>query len=244
MATTETVWTLTAPRSGAPAGVPPLENGDRLSATEFLRRYEATPQLRKTQLIEGIVYISPPVRLEQHAAPDTLVQTWLGSYAARTPGTQAATGATVRLDAENVAEPDVLLRLLPEAGGRTRMDANGYLTGPPELIVEIAASSSTIDLHDKLRVYRRTGVREYLVWRTLDGQFDWFILEGDEYHPNPPDPQGFLRSPHFPGLTLAVPALMARDAARVLDVLQAQVQTPAHAAFVARLKAAREGGRV
>jgi Uma2 family endonuclease len=220
----------------AQALVQPLESGDRLGAIEFLRRYEAMPDVKKAELIEGTVYMPSPVRLI-HAAPDTIVQGWLLTYAARTPGTQAAGNATVRLDVENVPQPDALLRILPEFGGQTRLDPAGYLFGPPELIVEIAASSVTIDLHEKLRAYRRAGVREYLIWRTLDGQFDWFILDQDEYRANAPDGQGILRSPHFPGLALAVEALLSHDAAKVLDTLQTDLQTPAHAAYVAQLAA-------
>ncbi len=147
-----------APSLHAP--VQPLETGDSLGAAEFLRRYEAMPEVKKAELIEGTVYMPSPVRLA-HSAPDSLIQGWLVTYAAQTPGTQAAGNSTVRLDPENVPQPDALLRILPECGGRTRLDEAGYLFGPPELIVEVAASSVAIDLHDKLRAYRRAGVREY-----------------------------------------------------------------------------------
>jgi Uma2 family endonuclease len=214
----------------------PLESGDSLGAAEFLRRYESMPGVKKVELIEGIVYMPSPVRLA-HGAPDTLIQTWLGSYAARTPGTQAAGNVTVQLDAVNVPQPDALLRILPECGGETSLDPAGYLLGPPELIVEVAASSVAIDLHEKLRAYRRAGVREYLVWRTLDLQFDWFVLDQDEYRSNAPASPGLLRSPHFPGLVLAVDALLNHDLAKVLDVLQAHLHTSAHSDFVAQLEA-------
>jgi Uma2 family endonuclease len=226
-----------AATSIAPSAQPPvqpLESGDNLGALEFLRRYEAMPDVKKAELIEGTVYMPSPVRLA-HAAPDTLIQTWLGSYAARTPGTQAAGNVTVRLDSENVPQPDALLRILPECGGQTRLDVAGYLFGPPELIVEVAASGVAIDLHDKLRAYRRAAVREYLVWRTLDRQFDWFVLDQDEYRSNAPDNQGVLRSPHFPGLALALEALLDHDSAKVLDVLQTSLQDPTHADFVSQL---------
>ena len=218
--------------------VQPLESVDNLGAIEFLRRYEAMPDVKKAELIEGTVYMSSPVRL-MHGAPDTLIQTWLGLYAARTPGTQAAGNVTVRLDPENVPQPDALLRILPECGGQTRLDASGYLLGPLELIVEVAASSVAIDLHDKLRAYRRAGVREYLVWRTIDKQFDWFVLDQDEYRSNSPDSRGVLRSPHFPGLALAVDALLGQNSAKVLDVLQVNMQDSAHATFVSQLAARR-----
>ena len=223
----------------AQALVQPLESGDRLGAVEFLRRYEAMPEVKKAELIEGTVYLLSPVRLS-HAASNSLIQAWLGTYAARTHGTQAAGNVTVRLDAENVPQPDALLRILPECGGQTRLDPAGYLFGPPELIVEVAASSVAIDLHDKLRAYRRAGVREYLVWRALEGRFDWFVLDQDEYRSNAPANEGVVRSPHFPGLALAADALLAHDAAKVLDVLQTDLQTPAHAAFVAHLSARRK----
>jgi Uma2 family endonuclease len=216
--------------------VEPLESGDHLDALEFLRRYEAMPDVKKAELIEGTVYMASPVRVA-HAAPDSRIQTWLGAYAARTPGTQVAGNATVRLGPKNVPQPDALLRILPEYGGRLRLDEADYLLGAPELIVEIAASTAAIDLHDKLRAYRRAGVREYLVWRTRDRQFDWFVLEQDEYRPIKPDGQGVIRSPHFPGLALAVEALLAQDSAKVLDALQTELQSPAHAAFVAQLGA-------
>jgi Uma2 family endonuclease len=126
--------------------------------------------------------------------------------------------------------------MLPGCGGRTQLDAEGYLVGPPELIVEIAASSVSIDLHDKLRAYRRAGVLEYLVWRTLDHQFDWFVLERDEYRSLKPDRQGLIESPGFPGLILAVEALLRLDSAQVLDALQASLTGSGHRAFVQRLK--------
>lgn len=216
---------------------PPLENGDELPAAEFLRRYEGMPLVRKAELVEGIVYMASPVRAI-HSRPDNLIQTWLGLYAARTPGTESHTNPTVELDAENVSQPDSLLLLLPECGGRMHMSREGYLCGPPELIVEVAASSVSIDARDKWRAYRRNGIKEYILWRTLDRQLDWWILEGDEYRPNLPDAQRLLNSATFPGLVLAVDALLAMDSGKVLDALQAALQKPAHAEFVARLKSA------
>src|SRR5262252_8047285 len=115
---------------GAPSRLPEadiqhLETGDQHTAAEFLRRYAAMPQLKKAELIEGTVFMPPPVSLE-HAEPDNLIQGWSAYYAARTPGTRAAANATVRLDAENVPQPDALLRVLPECGGRAKRDPAGY----------------------------------------------------------------------------------------------------------------------
>lgn len=228
-----------APASKVAAGprIEPLENGDVLTATEFMRRYEAMPEVKKAELIEGVVYMGSPVRLI-HAEPDALVHTWLGTYAAHTPGTCTAANVTVRLDPDNVPQPDAVLRLRPEWGGRCQV-IDDYLEGAPELIVEIAASSVSIDVRAKLRAYRRARVREYLVWRTLDAQFDWWILEADDYRPNAPDAQGILHSQVFPGLILDMQALLAMDGAKVLERLKAGLNSPAHAEFVARLQTAR-----
>lgn len=220
-----------AARALAPAEAPPvLESGDTMRSREFLRRYERMPQVKKAELIEGVVYIGSPVR-RVHARPDGLVHTWLGTYAAHTPGTEALPNATVILDPDNAPQPDALLRLLPERGGRTRENAEGYLVGPPELAVEIAASSASIDLRDKLRAYRRSGVLEYLVWRTAENRFDWFCLEEDEYRAQIPDAEGLLRSRTFPGLVLAVKPLLDMDTAAVLAALETGLASNAHAAF-------------
>ncbi len=65
--------------------IPRLENGDRLARDEFERRYTAMPAHVKAELIEGVVYMSSPVRAEQHGTPHIAVSTWLGYYWAVTP---------------------------------------------------------------------------------------------------------------------------------------------------------------
>jgi len=86
--------------------------------------------------------------------------------------------------------------------------------------VEVAASSASYDLHVKREVYRRNGVREYVVWRVYDRQVDWFRLENGQYVPVPADAAGMIHSRTFPGLRLAVPALLSGDLAHVLVELQ------------------------
>ena len=227
-------------RASHPGRPAPLENGDRLTAPEFIGRYEAMPHLKKAELIEGTVYMPSPVRYDFHSVPDSLIQTWLGTYVWATPGTQVGGNGTVKLDMDNVPQPDVVFRILDECGGASRLDADGYLSGPPELIVEIAASSSSIDLHDKLQAYRRNGVKEYLVWRTAERAFDWFVLTEGHYQPTGPDSRGLCHSATFPGLVLPVPALLARDGAAVLAALNAGLKSKAHQLFVAAL-ASRKG---
>jgi Uma2 family endonuclease len=146
-----------------PETAPPLEPGVRLSRAEFQRRYAAMPHLKKVELIEGVVYAPSPARCD-HGKPHAMIVNWLGVYAAAHPSVELAGNATVRLDADNELQPDALLRLRAEAGGQSRISADSYVEGAPELVLEIALSSASYDLHDKLPVYQRTGVREYLVW--------------------------------------------------------------------------------
>jgi hypothetical protein len=230
-------------RSGenAEGSLPLLENGAHLSAREFLRRYEAMPEVKKAELINGIVYMGSPVRLDQHGEPDGLVQGWLCFYAVATPGVRHATNSTTRLDSDDVPQPDGLLRIVPECGGQARVDAKGYLQGGPEMVVEVAASSVSLDVREKLAAYRRAGVREYLVWRTEDGAVDWWVLEDDEYRSLPAGPDRVYRSRTFAGLWLNVPALLARDGAKVMATLQQGLGSPEHAAFAADLQKCARG---
>jgi Uma2 family endonuclease len=195
-----------------------LENGEFMHSSEFLRRYERMPQVKKAELIEGVVYMGSPVSTN-HAIPDGIIHGWLALYAAHHPSVQFMPNATVILDAENTVQPDALLRRLPEHDGLTRVNDDGYLAGPPELIVEVAASSASIDLRDKRRAYCRNGVREYLVWLVAEARLEWFCLEDDDYRPQLPDAQGVLHSRVFPGLRLPVAPLLAGDTAKVLAAL-------------------------
>ena len=103
------------------------------------------------------------------------------------------------------------------------------------MVAEVAASSASYDLHTKLEAYRRNGVREYIVWRTLDQAIDWFSLRGERYQPLAAGPDGVFRSEVFPGLWLDPAALIRGDLKRVRTVLQEGLATPQHADFVARL---------
>jgi len=216
--------------------VPPLESGDRLTRAEFERRYEATPNVKKAELIDGVVYMSAAVRHEGHGRQHSLLTWWLGAYVAGTPGVESSDNATVRLDLDNEPQPDLLLRLPESLGGQSRVDPDGYIEGPPELVAEIVASSAAYDLHQKLSVYRRHGVREYVVWRVLDEEIDWFILREGRFDRLAPDAAGIYKSEVFPGLWLDAAALLRGDQAAMLNVLNEGLAGPEHAQFVERLE--------
>lgn len=226
-----------APAGDAALIVPSLENGDRLTRPEFERRYAAMPQLKKAELIEGIVYMSSPLKYDEHAVPHSKVITWLSVYAASTPHTACADNATLRVDIDNVLQPDALLHIDSMVGGAAQVAPDGYLEGTPELIVEIAASSASNDLHDKFRVYRRAGVKEYAVWQVYERRFDWWALDSAnaDYLPLASDADSVIRSQTFPGLWLNVSALISGNLADVLKVLQLGLNTAEHAEFLKRL---------
>ncbi|XWK87755.1 MAG: Uma2 family endonuclease [Phormidium sp.] len=213
----------------------PLENGDRLTRPEFERRYQAMPEVKKAELIEGVVYMCSAVRARNHAEPHGLIVTWLGVYRSVTSGVWMGDNATVRLDLDNEPQPDALLRINENLGGQSRIADDDYIEGAPELIVEIAASSASYDLHDKLRVYRRNGVQEYLIWQIYNNRFDWFRLRDGEYLTLEPDANGIIKSQIFPGLWLAVPALLQGNLAEVLTVLQSGLNSSEHKDFLQRL---------
>jgi Uma2 family endonuclease len=215
--------------------IPPLENGDRLTRNEFERRYHAMPNLKKAELIEGVVYVASPLRIKSHGEPHAYIMAWLGVYKAATPGVGLADNATVLIDADNEPQPDALLRI--EVGGQSRINQDDYLEGAPELIVEIAASSASYDLHEKLKVYRRNQVQEYLVWRVYDQQFDWFRLKDGEYIQLEPSLDQIICSQIFPGLWLDKSALLAGDLMKVLSILQQGLSTSEHQEFVIRVNA-------
>jgi Uma2 family endonuclease len=209
----------------------PLENGDRLTRTEFERRYHAMPNVKKAELIEGRVYMSSPVRARKHGKPHAAIIAWLSDYWLDTSGTELMDNATVRLDADNEPQPDACLRIEEIAGGQSRITADDYIEGAPELIVEVAASTASYDLYEKKQVYRRNGVQEYLVWRVVDRAFDWFVLQEGVYVNLPIDSDGMIRSQVFPGLWLAVADLLEFNLEQVVDGLQLGLASQDHQAF-------------
>jgi Uma2 family endonuclease len=217
-------------------GVPPLANGDRLTRDEFERRYEAMPHLKKAELINGVVYMpAAAVRFDQHGGPHFDLIYWLGMYREATPGIRGGDNSSLRLDMLNEPQPDAFLMLLPGYGGRARIDEDGYAVSGPELIGEISTSTVSYDLHDKLDVYRRHQVQEYIVWRVEDQAIDWFYLQRNRYQPLLPK-DGIYRSRVFPGLWLDFRALIEGNMPRVARVARKGLRTREHAAFVARLK--------
>ncbi len=180
-----------------------------------------------------------PVRHGRHSRPHSLLVTWLGFYAVNTPGLDSGDNGSIRLDLDNEPQPDAYLVIRPERGGQVRISEDDYIEGAPELTAEVSSSSVSYDLGDKLDAYRRNGVREYVVWRVLDGEIDWFVNRGGRFERMTPSADGILRSTVFPGLWIDPAALARGDLAAAFAVLQQGLNSPEHAEFVARLEPPR-----
>ncbi|MFO0983346.1 MAG: Uma2 family endonuclease [Planctomycetota bacterium] len=217
-----------------PGALPPLRTGDRLTRAEFERRYAAMPNVKQAELIEGIVYMPSPVS-DDHAAPHFDLIGWLSMYRMATEGVAGGDNGTVRLDLDNEPQPDAFLRILPEYGGQARVDGDRYVSGAPELVAEVAASSVSLDLHAKLNVYRRNAVREYLVWRVEERAIDWFVWREGRFDRLRSGEDGISRSEVLPGLWLDAGALVSGNLERVARVARDGLGSAEHAAFVARL---------
>ncbi len=213
--------------------LPPLENGDHLDQKTFHARYEAMPEDTRAELIGGIVYMSSPLK-RPHGKMHMRTSHWLQEYEDATPGTEGFDNATSILGEESEPQPDLCLLITPNKLGQTR-DENEYIVGAPELIVEIASSTESIDLHRKRRDYQEAGVREYVVVALRQARVFWFILRNSQFEELAPGHDGIFRSEVFPGLWLDPAALLRRDAACIREVLQQGLATPGHAAFVSRL---------
>ena len=216
--------------------IPPLVNGDRLTRDEFERRYNAMPDVKKAELIEGVVYMPSPVRYESHSKPHIILAGWITYYACKTPGlSEFGDNGNVRLDNDNEPQPDLFLLLPKHLGGKSKIDDDDYISGPPALVCEVAVSSVSIDLNHKKTAYRRNGVQEYIVWRTEDSAIDWFGLQGGDFVQLPIDADGTIRSRVFPGLWLNPASLIAGDLHAVFALLDKGIATAEHADFIKRL---------
>ena len=220
---------------GRQSHAPRLKAGEQLTRDEFERRCAAYPDIKKAELVNGIVRMPPPVRYDVHGKPHAAIFAPILVYAAHTPGVGVADNTTVRLDADNEPQPDVMLRIESPALRQSVVDADGYIQGAPELVAEVSATSASCDLGDKLRVYRRHGVREYIVWRTRERRLDWFQLVGDAYQPLSADAENVIRSRAFPGLRIAATALLDGDLAAVMAKAHEGIGSPEHREFVAGL---------
>ncbi len=224
------------PRMLSVVGLPPLENGDRLSQAEFHRRYETYPKDVKFELIGGIVYMASPLR-RPHGKNHVRMSLVLELYESQTQGVELLDNATTILGDESEPQPDLSLRILPECGGRSHETKGEYIEGPPELVAEIAHSTRAIDLHQKRDDYECAGVQEYIVLSLEKPELFWFDFAAKDSVK--PDRRGIAHSRAFPGLWINVSALLAGQRKELIVTMNQGLKSRAHSAFVKKLEATR-----
>jgi Uma2 family endonuclease len=213
-----------------------LQNGDRMTRAEFHAAYEQTPEDFKAELIEGIVFVASPLR-RNHGVHHVFLSALLSGYWSQTPGVEPGDNCSLLLSDDSEPQPDLYLRVLPEYGGQSKTTPTDYVEGAPELLLEIAISTRSLDLHAKKRVYQRYGVKEYLVAVPLEEKLFWFDL-AQNLDLEPLD--GVVKSRQFPGLWLDPAAIWRQDHAAAMAVLNQGLASPEHAAFVEQLATKRK----
>ena len=215
----------------------PLRPGQRLSVQEFLRRWEAMPELKFAELIEGIVYMPSP-QTSDHGRTEFRLDGWLALYVAHTPGCDGGAQSTW-LMLQSAPQPDSYLWILPVYGGQSRIQGKFHV-GAPEWAGEICLSSAAYDLSAKKALYQKAGVQEYVAVLLEEKEIRWHRLEKGAYKLCPPTARGIYRSSVFPGLWLDGPALLRQDLPRMLQTLERGLQSTAHTTFVKQLAARQQ----
>jgi Uma2 family endonuclease len=212
-----------------------LQHGERLSREEYEERYTQLPDVR-AELLEGVVYLmSSPISAD-HGRPHALLMTSLGTYEAHTSGAMLYDSITIRLGISSDPEPDGVLLIPEEYGGRTRISDDRYVEGNPELVFEIARTSQDYDETIKLPIYARNGIPEYLLWKVEEGVIDWLTLRNGRYEKLLPGDDGITRSLIFPGLWLDLAALLQGDLKRLIHVITQGCASIEHGNFVQLLR--------
>ncbi len=213
---------------------PLLREGDRLTREEFLRRWDAMPGLKRAELSNGVVHTPSPVS-DVHNVYHFRLSYWLGVYATGTPGCEGGVAGTWLMANDSSPQPDLDLRILREYGGQSWIEGQ-YPAGAPELIIEISHTTSTRDSGEKLKLYERSGVREYLIVRPKSQRLIWRELVNGKYREIAPEPDGTLHSRTFPGLWLEPAALWQANLDGLAAVVRRGLESQEHAAFLAKLK--------
>lgn len=211
----------------------PLREGDQLTREEFMRRWEAMPDLMRAELIDGIVHMPSPLS-DIHSDFQIRISGWLFQYVMATVGCVARANGTCLMSDKSVPQPDLVLRITAEHGGQSWMEGE-YPGGAPELIVEISHTTGSRDSGIKQRLYERSGVLEYLIVMSKKRQIVWNELVEGKYREVQPGADGLLRSRVFPGLWLNSEALWNCDYAALAAAVQQGTSSPEHAGFVRKL---------
>lgn len=226
-----------APPRRARTTVDGLENGNSLTQSEFHQLYRTAPPGFRAELIGGIVHVPSPVSIA-HGEYHSLIIGLLFPYQFATKGIQVVDNTSLILGVNDEPQPDVSVRILPEYGGQSGTTDEDYIDGAPELIIEVATSSRSIDMYSKRSRYEATGVLEYLIVNTREGRLHWFDLQSGSTRSI--DSDGIVRTQVMPGLWIDSKAVIEKNGARMMAILNQGLATPEHVAFVQKLAGARK----
>jgi hypothetical protein len=219
---------------------PPLADGQLVSLEEFEQRFDATPDLKHAELLDGVAYLRHDGRAFAGSCRAALIG-WLGVYSASTRFLLPGAHGHVALDDRNELQPDAILAVRPEAGGTVVLDATGVVRSAPDFAADVFTTTNATLLPKRIAAHERGGTLEYLVWYAEHKCVDWLVRERGEFVAMNPDPaDGLLKSVAFPGLWLDATALLNGDLDTVLAALQRGLASAEHKAFVSQLAARRQ----
>ena len=217
---------------------PLLYEGQRLDQPTFHAIYERMHEDFKAELIDGLVHLAMTVHCD-HGEFDAEMIGFLVIYGVETPGTRVRSNTTAKLGPRSEVQPDSVLLVLPEFGGRTRLEPPGIQIEAPELVVEISDSTLRRDLDAKKRVYEQAGALEYVVFDVPNRKFYWFVLREGKFEALPLDADGSYHSKAFPGLWIDEAAFVGNDGPATMAALRRGLASPDHGRFVEQLAANR-----
>lgn len=131
------------------------------------------------QLIDGEVVIGmPPILKHQTIIKKILLL--LAQVEAQKGGIAYTAPTEVRMDDENIFEPDVLY-ITPENLSIAQQDEKRIL-GAPDLVVEVLSpSTAKYDRQEKYLAYERHGVREYWIIDPLHDVIEVWVSESGHF---------------------------------------------------------------
>lgn len=170
---------------------------DPVTFAEFCREIRDG---QKADLIDGIIYMASPDRLDANDLNMFLVSV-LRMYdsARQLGGLVLASRYAMRIDDTNAPEPDVMY---VSAAQRHLAEELGF-RGAPDVAVEIVSRDSRRrDTEVKRNLYERAGVREYWIIDPRRHWADFFYLSQGRYEALPLAPGDIFVSRVIPGFWL------------------------------------------